>query len=74
MNLRRQIKILRAGLGDVGRKRVRGLIEGNVISADMHCVGQLRPRETVTFSCVSLEEAIAALRDQERRFEEAFDG
>ncbi len=29
----------------------------NVIGADLHCVGQLRPRDEITFAQVSLEEA-----------------
>ncbi len=44
----------------------------NVIAADMHCIGQLRPRDTVRFELVSLEEAIQAFREQERAFSEAF--
>ncbi len=37
----------------------------NVISADMHSVGQLRPRDEIRFECVSLEQALALLREQE---------
>lgn len=37
----------------------------NVIAADMHLVGQLRPRDTVRFSEVSIEQAVALLRQQE---------
>ncbi|MGE5112638.1 MAG: biotin-dependent carboxyltransferase family protein [Acidobacteriaceae bacterium] len=44
----------------------------NVIAADMHCIGQLRPRDTVRFQTVSLEEAVAALREQEVSLAEAF--
>jgi biotin-dependent carboxylase-like uncharacterized protein len=38
----------------------------NVIAADMHRIGQLRPREEVRFAEVSIPEAIEALRAQER--------
>ncbi len=38
----------------------------NIISADMHRVGQLRPRDVVRFRKVSLEEARAAFFDRER--------
>ena len=38
----------------------------NVIAADMHRVGQLRPRDEVRFAEVSIPEAIDALRAQER--------
>jgi antagonist of KipI len=38
----------------------------NVIAADMHHIGQLRPRDEVRFSEVSFPEAIDALRAQER--------
>jgi len=44
----------------------------NVIAADMHCIGQLRPRDTVRFEMVSMEDAIRALREQERALAEAF--
>ena len=44
----------------------------NVIAADMHCIGQLCPRETVRFEGVSIEEAIDALRRQESARTEAF--
>jgi antagonist of KipI len=37
----------------------------NVISADMHRVGQLRPRELVRFAEVTIPEAIRLLREQE---------
>ena len=37
----------------------------NVITADLHAVGQMRPRDEVRFEMVSLEQALAALRDQE---------
>jgi antagonist of KipI len=37
----------------------------NVITADMHRVGQLRPRDEVRFAEVSVAEAIEALREQE---------
>jgi biotin-dependent carboxylase-like uncharacterized protein len=38
----------------------------NVIAADMHRVGQLRPRDEVRFADVSIAEAVEALRAQER--------
>ncbi len=38
----------------------------NVIAADMHRVGQLRPRDEVRFAEVSIAEAVEALRAQER--------
>jgi antagonist of KipI len=38
----------------------------NVIAADMHSVGQLRPRDEVRFVKVSLEEAREALRKREK--------
>jgi biotin-dependent carboxylase-like uncharacterized protein len=38
----------------------------NVIAADVHRVGQLRPRDEMCFSEVSISEAIDALRAQER--------
>lgn len=37
----------------------------NVIAADMHVVGQLRPRDVVRFSEVSIEQAVELLREQE---------
>ncbi len=39
---------------------------GNVIAADMHRVGQLRPRDEISFAEVSIAEAVEALRAQER--------
>jgi antagonist of KipI len=38
----------------------------NVIGADLHCVGQLRPRDTVQFEEVSLEAARALWIEQQR--------
>jgi len=38
----------------------------NVIGADLHCIGQLRPRDEITFARVSLEEARALWIAQER--------
>jgi len=38
----------------------------NVIAADMHRVGQLRPRDEVRFIEVSIAAAVEALREQER--------
>jgi allophanate hydrolase subunit 2 len=37
----------------------------NVISADLWRVGQLRPRDEVRFETVTLERALALLREQE---------
>jgi len=37
----------------------------NVISADLHCVGQLRPRDEIRFERVTFEVARALLREQE---------
>jgi allophanate hydrolase subunit 2 len=37
-----------------------------VISADFHDVGQLRPRDPVRFETVSIDAALALLREQER--------
>jgi antagonist of KipI len=42
----------------------------NVIAADMHRVGQLRPRDQVRFAEVSIAEAVEMLRAQERWLEE----
>jgi antagonist of KipI len=44
----------------------------NVIAADMHRVGQLRPRDEVQFAEVPVAEAIQALREQERWLKEIF--
>lgn len=38
---------------------------GNVISADLHSLGQLRPRDEVRFDRVEMHEALALLREQE---------
>jgi len=38
----------------------------NVIAADLHCVGQLRPRDTIRFAEVSLVEARALWIEQQR--------
>jgi antagonist of KipI len=38
----------------------------NVIGADLHCVGQLRPRDTIRFEEVSLAEARALWIEQHR--------
>ena len=46
----------------------------NVISADMHRVGQLRPRELVRFAEVTIPEAIRLLREQEQRLKGIFQG
>jgi allophanate hydrolase subunit 2 len=37
----------------------------NVIAADMHRIGQLRPRDQVQFAEVSIADAVEALRQQE---------
>ena len=37
----------------------------NVISADLHAVGQLRPRDEARFEEVSIETALSLLREQE---------
>ena len=44
----------------------------NVITADMHRVGQLRPRDEVRFAEVSITEAIHALREQEELLRRIF--
>jgi biotin-dependent carboxylase-like uncharacterized protein len=44
----------------------------NVISADMHRVGQLRPRELVRFAEVTIPEAIRLLREQEQQLKQIF--
>jgi len=44
----------------------------NVIMADMHHVGQLRPHEQVRFQEVSIPQAIALLKEQEQWLREAF--
>jgi antagonist of KipI len=44
----------------------------NVISADMHRVGQLRPREQVRFAEVVIPEAIRLLREQEEWLKQIF--
>ncbi len=44
----------------------------NVIAADLHCIGQLRPRDMLRFEIISFEDAIEALREQERALAEVF--
>ncbi len=44
----------------------------NVIAADMHRVGQLRPRDEVRFAEVTIADAIEALREQERWLKNIF--
>jgi antagonist of KipI len=44
----------------------------NVIAAEMHRIGQLRPRDQVRFAEVSIAEAVEALRRQERWLSEMF--
>jgi len=38
----------------------------NVISADFHRLGQLRPRDEIRFEKISIEQAVALLREQEK--------
>jgi biotin-dependent carboxylase-like uncharacterized protein len=38
----------------------------NVISADFRCLGQLRPRDRVTFERVTIEQALRELQQQEQ--------
>jgi len=45
----------------------------NVIAADMHRVGQLRPRDEVRFAEVTIQDAIQALREREERLMETFE-
>jgi antagonist of KipI len=44
----------------------------NVIAADMHRVGQIRPRDEVRFVEISIAEAVQALREQEQWLQEIF--
>jgi biotin-dependent carboxylase-like uncharacterized protein len=44
----------------------------NVIAADLHRIGQLRPRDQLRFAEVSIAEAVEALRQQERWLKEMF--
>jgi antagonist of KipI len=44
----------------------------NVIAADLHCVGQLPPKQEVRFSEVSIGEAIDLLRQQEQSLDDLF--
>lgn len=44
----------------------------NVIAADMHCIGQLRPRDTLRFEVISVDAAVEALREQESALAEVF--
>jgi antagonist of KipI len=44
----------------------------NVIASDLHVVGQLRARDSVRFTGVSIEEAVEMLRQQEAWLEEIF--
>lgn len=46
----------------------------NVIAADMPGVGQLRPRDQVRFTEVSIAEAVKALREQEQWLKDIFIG
>lgn len=45
----------------------------NVIAADVHRVGQLRPRDQIRFAEVTIKEAIEAFREQERWLREIWD-
>ena len=45
----------------------------NVIAADMHRVGQLRPRDQVRFAELTIAEAVRMLREQEQWVKEAFE-
>ena len=45
----------------------------NVIAADMHRVGQLRPRDEVRFGEVMIAEAVRLLREQEKWLTDAFE-
>ena len=44
----------------------------NVIAADMHRVGQLRPRDEMRFAEVTIAKAVQALREQEQWLREIF--
>lgn len=44
----------------------------NVASVDLHRIGQLRPRNKINFELISLEAALAQVRDRERIIAEAF--
>jgi len=44
----------------------------NLVAADMHRVGQLRPRDEVRFAEVTIAEAVQALREQEQWLQEIF--
>jgi len=45
----------------------------NVIAADLHRVGQLRPRDEVRFAELTIPEAVQALREQEQWLGEIFE-
>lgn len=45
----------------------------SVIAADLHLVGQLRPRGTIRFTEVGIDEAVRLLREQERWLEGIFE-
>ncbi len=45
----------------------------NVIAADLHRVGQLRPRDTIRFAEVSIDDALGLLHEQERWLKEMFE-
>ena len=44
----------------------------NVATVDLHRIGQLRPRAKISFESISIETALAQLRDRERIIAEAF--
>lgn len=57
-------------LFQVGRQSVGGYTKiAGVITADFPKVAQLRPKDRITFECVTLTEAHAILREQERLFQ-----
>jgi antagonist of KipI len=46
----------------------------NVIAADMNRIGQLRPRDELSFELVSIEQAVQHLQEQEEILREGFTG
>lgn len=46
----------------------------NVISADLHRIGQLRPGDTLSFELVTVDQAVDLLKHQEQLLREAFSG
>jgi biotin-dependent carboxylase-like uncharacterized protein len=45
----------------------------NAIAADLHRIGQLRPRDKIRFELVSIERAVELLRKQEEQLRGAFE-